>query len=411
MVDVARSLLTNVISGVTNGGSGEIKTNITDGKLGLPNVRGDRLCKELVGPEWVFDSPATGCPKRLLFKPICVNCRHNNFSGDQKTCCLTGESGDPKRTCNPSFTDFRFTGEACKTSWMTQCTGENIFSDPLCKMWREGNDNGKGKAIIERIVDYCKGKPEDENCLAQRTAMPEAYNQFMDIYCVGDKLDESICQGWVVTQNGKLDSRILNYCEGKPATGLCTCINSEVNALVKTFGSRAQVHCIDEDCVRSGYKTTGMLTDCPSVVDCTVINAVKENTGQINLSNQVINQNCSASTTFVGENETTTTVVDEGGRTTSSVPSFDSKPSFEAPPPAFSEQDLSPPLLPTTDFDIDSQFNDNDFSRLLDKPKPKFTDSPGFIILLIFIGLILLTIVVVIIFLVNRSKISRSKTY
>ena len=153
MVDVARSLLTNVISGVTNGGSGEIKTNITDGKLGLPNVRGDRLCKELVGPEWVFDSPATGCKNRLLFKPICVNCRHNNFSGDQKTCCLTGESGDPKRTCNPSFTDFRFTGEACKTSWMTQCTGENIFSDPLCKMWREGNDNGKGKAIIERIVD------------------------------------------------------------------------------------------------------------------------------------------------------------------------------------------------------------------------------------------------------------------
>ena len=382
MVDVAKNLISSALSGVTNNGSGRIETNVTDGKLGLPALRGDMLCKSKFGGEWSFDSPASGCPKKRLLKPICVNCIHSNYSGDQKTCCLTGESGDPNNTCNPSFTDFRYTGEACKSSWMTQCTGENIFSDPLCKMWRDGNENGKGKAVIARIVDYCKGKPEDQNCQNQRLAMPEAYNQFMDIYCVRDKLDESICQGWVVTQNGSLDSRILDYCKGKSADGICACINSEVNDLVKTFGSRAQIHCIDDECTRTGYRTTGMLTQCPRVVDCTVINAIEENEGQINLSDQVINQNCSSSTTFAGENETTTVVLDEGGRTTSLVPSFDSKPTFETPPPVFPDEV--------------QQIEENDFSKLLEPtPQPAFEpESTNNIFLIIFLVIIALAIIV-----------------
>jgi cobalamin biosynthesis Mg chelatase CobN len=163
------------------------------------------------------------------------------------------------------------------------------------------------------------------------------------------------------------------------------------------FGSRAQVQCIDADCNLSGYKTAGMLSACPDVVDCTVVNFLKDNSGQINLSNQVINQNCSltkttsgTSTTSTNTNSSTSTVADDG--TTKTFASSQTSSSTSEPPLPqtgnVSAQQPSPSdIVPPPEEQQGQQ----------EERREQQTDSAGlstFHIVLIILGAILLAIAI-----------------
>lgn len=316
-IDFAKGLIGTTLAQFQpqqNKGSGKI--TVVRGKVPLGKINvaqnGNTLCMKTLGNEWRFQS-ANRSPIGILS----ANCIHSSYTGDLNTCCLTGASGDPKKTCDPSFTNSRETHTACSDAWLAKCAGSEVATNTDCQNWAKKNpDNG---ATISLLSNYCAANPNDSFCRSLRTIVPKAFDSYMDIYCVGDKLDESICVDWAKTKFGLIDSRMMEYCSKKDAKGLCACINSEVSNLTKMFGSRAQVQCIDADCNLSGYKTAGMLSACPDVVDCSVINFLKDNSGSINLSKQVINQNCSLTkttngdtSTVVNPNSTTTTVSDNG---------------------------------------------------------------------------------------------------
>lgn len=144
-------------------------------------------------------------------------------------------------------------------------------------------------ASPELTLDCCKGGLQSTYCGAYQPG-GNLCTANMRSYC-STRMGSLECQQWCRDNPGKCDTEALNYCKTAPAGNLfCACINSPIKGLV------ANPTCLDMQCMNSGYKTAGMLANCPPItsIECTQINNIAAG-GKIMLNQFNFTQSCGAS--------------------------------------------------------------------------------------------------------------------
>ena len=181
------------------------------------------------------------------------------FSGDPFTCCLNGNSGDPNKTCPLIYTDSN--NSACTGLVRDFCDqGFNIFLDPRCSNWCNGND----KVCLTKKIELCNNKS-------------------------GLALQE--CKDFCKRNPGLCDLGINAYCKdpNNIEDKICACVNSVFTA------TKYNPLCQDIKCIVDGYSTASMINalgqGC-SIIDCSVVYDISKVSGNVQLANIEVKQKC-----------------------------------------------------------------------------------------------------------------------
>lgn len=276
---------------------GEIRITQGCSLCGAGHDRG--MCRDEYGSEFTY-SGQVGCNscKTSGFPGTHSECVRIGFNGDPRACCYFGNSF--AGTCDPRYTENRFTSEVCEPAWNASCEGDNIFGLGPCKEWAERDP----QAAERRVRQFCSDKlGRNADCQQWVRQNREFSDGIYTNYCNSvQRMREPICQDWARTDPasnpdgfggmGKLDSLMFMYCQQNPNDAICNCINSSV----RNFGGNFNPFCIDANCATSGYATSPMLAGrpCPDITNCSQI--LDFEAAGINFTDNVLSQACGPET-------------------------------------------------------------------------------------------------------------------
>ncbi len=243
--------------------SGEIRYTSECGACG-PAVQARASCTGELGDEWSYDGYGScndcqfNCVSFGLLGNACTvgtraKCKHVSYLGDKTACCLGRGSGDPKKTCNPTY---NISNPACDGAYIDYCkVNDRILKDPICQNWRN--------------------------------VRPDQSKVILKAYCAAH-LDAPECKTWCSTRtDGTCDDIAVAWCKEHPADPFCSCISSPLTDV--KFGINPK--CVDRKCIDTGYITSNMRTTaCPDITNCEV-QSLLENSG-VQLAGVTINQQC-----------------------------------------------------------------------------------------------------------------------
>jgi len=207
-------------------------------------------CNNIMGPEWGQDSSvAMGAGCQLQ----CSRIGYTNL--DPSTCCLGIQSSNTNITCDPTLVPSSVRCQPTMTNWCMN------------------------------------GKMTDAIC----TSLPY-YNTILNQYCnsVSNIKNNSICSNYIISNPGKFDSIMTQYCSAYPNDDICCLMRSTIPCPNK-FDIRCES--------KAGYQTSSMIaTQCPSMLTCNQY--INLGSAQQFASN--VEENCVGTTNSTSNNWTTT---------------------------------------------------------------------------------------------------------